>query len=140
MDTTKDKNDLLTYEDCISKPTKIKVKNSLNYMDHIPTFIVSIVDLTNKKTLKKNNTYLNKNNFIIGTCFPQGRNTSKNKIILKNKTESFYHCNKEDYKYMMEKVINTFFDTENITLELLEINSDKKKDFSFENFFYFIYI
>ncbi len=35
---------------------------------------------------------------------------------------------------MMEIVINTFFDIENITLELLEINSDKKKkDFSFVN-------
>ena len=135
LDTTKDKNDLLTYENCISNPTKNDVKNSnLNYMDHIPTFIVSIVDLTNKKTLKKNNTYFNKNHFIIGTCLPQGKNTAKNKIILKNKTESYYHCNKDDYKYMMEKFINIFFDIENINLELLEINNDNKnKNFSFAN-------
>ena len=126
VDTTKDRNDLLTYENCLDNPPKFKAitGSSLDYMDHIPTFIMSVVDLTNNDNIKKNFTYFDKYHFILGSCFAQGKNTTKNKFILKNGTQSYYHCNKNDYAYIMNKILKAFIDIEDITIEPIEINRD----------------
>ena len=132
FDTTKNKNDLLKYENCLYKPPILKrIKNSdLNYMDHHPTFIISIIDFfsKNNSNIKKNITSFDTSFFIFGMCFPQGNNTNKNEMILKNNTKSYYHCNAEDYKFLMNLFIRIFMNVNTISIEQIEINDkiDKK--------------
>ena len=134
LDTTKEKNDILTYENCLYNPPFERIsRSSLDYMDNSPTFIIALIDLTKNNKVKKNFTYFDKYNFVFGSCFPQGKNTIKNTFNLTNGTKGYYHCTINDYRYMMEKLLEAFIDIENIELDPIEINSFENPEFSWAN-------
>ena len=137
IDTTKNINDLLTYENCLDETHSLKnlTDNRKTYIDNIPTFIISIINLNKNNNIKSNFTFLDKCTFIFGACFPQGINTANNRYILKNGTESYYHCKIEDYKNIINKLIRgSFINFGNITHELIEVNSiNIKSDFLWKN-------
>ena len=136
FDTTKEKNDLLTYENCLYNTQSLggNSEGNLNYLDHSPSFIVSLVDLAKNNTnIKKNYTYFDKYNFIFGACFPQGKKSVNNTFNYANGTTSYYHCTIKDYTYMMEKMLEAFIETDNIHIDPIEINSSENPEFSWKN-------
>ena len=143
-DTSKNINDLLTYENCLDKTHSIKglTGSILEYMDNSPTFIILIINLNKNNNIRTNFSFIDKSTFIYGGCFPQGLNTTKNKIILKNGTESYYHCTIEDYKNIISLFIENniiSFNFDNITHEAFEINNiNVNGEFSWKNIIPFL--
>ena len=132
IDTTKGKNDLLTFENCLYNPPSFigVTESKLNYMDINPIFIVSLVDISKNKNAKKNITYFDKYSYIFGICFPQGKNTKQNSVTLQDGRKSYYHCTTKDYKYIMLKILESLIDVENIKLDPIEMQSNEVPDFS----------
>ena len=77
FDSTKSKNDFLTYENCLNG--KSKYDNILYGIK--PIFVLGrIVDKYNQSKLK-NSMYYEKYNYMISFCFPQGINTTTNESL-----------------------------------------------------------
>jgi hypothetical protein len=104
---------------------------SRNYMDNSPAFVLAIVDLTKNNNVIKNNTFFEEYRHIFGACVPKGENTEKNKFILANGTETYYHCNDNDYKYFMAVIIRVLYRVENVDIIPIEITRNENSNISF---------
>ena len=134
VDSTKDKNDFLTFYNCLySKPLFNISEENYRILDHQPTFIISIVDLTKliKTTIiKRVNTYFEDNHFTLGFCLPQGIETNKN--LIKNITEKdddkYYICKNTDYEYLSKLILSYIFsvnEKDEIKVKAIEIRKEK---------------
>ena len=127
IDTTKDKNDLISYENCLDHdPTFSDITNSeiKNYIEHQPNFIISIIDLTKRLNLIKNTTFYENYIYIFGVCLPQGKKSSNKTFPSKNGSEIHYYCEKTDYESLIKTILEIFEDTEGIKVNAIEINRE----------------
>ena len=115
IDTTKEKNELLTYENCLDSPPNFRgiQKSDLKtrYSHNFPTFVMSVIYYSNRKNLIKNSTFFENYYFVTGACFPQGKNDSYG-----------FFCKKSDYEFLMYRFLEVFIDTEGITISPIELN------------------
>ena len=127
LTTTKDQNDLLTYENCL--------RNEIYHdMEHYnftvqPTFVVAIVDDIKNKSKLTGSILNEKYNYLLGYCLPYG-------IYKDNSKESTVMCNDADYSNIIGNIMRYTFNmnTANIkSFKLLEIN-----EFEISEYFYCI--
>ena len=124
IDTTKNPNDLLTYDNCLKKPPILEVFDIKNIQDFgvVPAFILATLDDTvnGKKNEFKNTTQLEKCYFVSSICLPQGIDSGKNK-------DTYLHCTEEDYSHLFKYIFNIFFDTSNIEIKPVVIKKNQSK-------------
>ena len=117
VDTTKDKNQLLTYENCLDAPPNFQgiQKSDLQYKynNNFPTFIISVIDFSDRHNLIINSTFFENYYFIVGSCLPQGK-----------KNTSGFYCQKSDYEYMTNRFMKIFLDVEGMKITPIEINRE----------------
>ena len=102
IDSTKSKNDFLTYENCLDG-LKDNIYNSTTYKIK-PIYIVGkIIDKVNQSKLK-NSIYYEKYNYMFGFCFPYGINVSTNQSL----------CSSKDYGNLI-LVYNSLLHNVNLT-------------------------
>ena len=102
IDSTKSKNDFLTYENCLGG-LKDNIYNSTTYKIK-PIYIVGkIIDKVNQSKLK-NSIYYEKYNYMFGFCFPYGINVSTNQSL----------CSSTDYGNLI-LVYNSLLHNVNLT-------------------------
>ena len=105
-DSTKNKNDILRFENCI------KNEISDDIIKNNPAFLSYLIDMTHNfnKSLR-NGTYFEDFYFILGFCLPQGFKSEDDNIIT-NENETYF-CEDSDYIYIMHKILRFFFDVNN---------------------------
>ena len=126
IDSTKNKNDLLTYDNCLYKPTLISKININNIEENgvVPAFIITSFDRTIKdnKNLYKVNTELESKYFIASFCFPQGINKGNSSKYAINGT--YLHCTNEDYSTIVEQILAIFLNIDNVDLHTISIKKN----------------
>ena len=140
IDSTKDRNDIISYENCLEhKPTFNGVSTSdINYIGNFPTYVISLIDFTNRSNLIKNSTFYENYKYILGFCLPQSNNTDNNTFYLKNRTKSYYHCKKEDYEFIIRRILEVIQDIDGMNIDIVEINEyNNKMELSWKGFFIF---
>ena len=105
IDTTKNKNDFLTYENCLQNRDFYEIAD-YNFTIS-PTFVIGIVDDITTKNKYKKSLLNEKFNYINSFCFPYG----KYKEETNGKKDM---CSINDYKNLIQEVIQLFYNI-NIT-------------------------
>ena len=126
FDSTKSKNDFLTYENCLNGFEKSNYSTAFQIK---PVYVVAkIIDRFNQSKLK-NSSYYDKYNYMISFCFPQGKNSETNKSL----------CSNDDYAKLIG-IINSF--TNNMVYANITVFSLSEKDLKGEPkiFAYFVLI
>jgi len=135
VDSTKDKNDFIVFYNCLyNKPLYNISVNNLNLLEHQPTFIINIIEITNlteRKVINKSSTYYEDYIFTFGFCFPQGKEEKKNifKNPDKNNNNDYYICNNKDYEYLAKLILSYLFivnKADEIKVKAIEIRRDKQ--------------
>ena len=127
LTTTKDVNDLLTYENCLRN----KIFNEMEQLNFTvqPAFVVGMVDDVINKTKLTGSILNEKYNYSLGYCLPYGIYRNKSK-------ESNVMCTDKDYSNIIKNIMGVSFNmkTTNITtFKILEINK-----FEISEYFYCI--
>ena len=126
VDSTKSKNDFLTYENCLSGYNKTEFSSKYQIK---PIFVVGkIIDPDNQNKLK-HSIYFEKYNYMLSFCFPQGIDTSTNE----------YLCSEKDYGSLI-LIFNTFAsEVTNSTINSIKVFNITDEDFKGKpkNYFYF---
>lgn len=126
FDTTKDKNDFSTYENCLNKEfdnTRIQTLN-INF-DIQPVYVIGIFDdKINKSNLNNDSILLEKYNYLLSYCLPYG------KLKISSDTEM---CSKTDY----ENIIRIFLDIP-FNMKTSEVDSFKIYNKTFNSKEYFL--
>ena len=134
-DSTKNKNDILRFENCI------KNEISDDIIKNNPAFLSYLIDMTHNfnKSLR-NGTYFEDFYFILGFCLPQGFKSEDDNIIT-NENETYF-CEDSDYIYIMHKILRFFFDVNNeeeiISVELKNDKNSWKNFYNLIPFFIFL--
>ena len=130
IDSTKSKNDFLTYENCLNGYENSNYSTEyLNKYHIIPIYVVAkLTDKTNRSKVK-NSTYYEKYNYMIGFCFPQGIDNSSGE----------YLCSNEDYGSLI-KIFNSL--SNNVFNATIKVFNITEKDIKGEprHFIYFLLI
>ena len=130
IDSTKSKNDFLTYENCLNGYENSNYSTEYLKKYHIiPIYVVAkLTDKTNRSKVK-NSTYYEKYNYMIGFCFPQGS----------NKTTGEHLCSNEDYGSLI-KIFNSL--SNNVFNATIKVFNITEKDIKGEprHFIYFLLI
>lgn len=132
VESTKDKNDFISFFNCLnSKPLFNITEENLNILEHQPSFVISIADLSNRKEIKKESTYFEDYYFTFGFCFPQGKEKEKNKIKninANNSSSEYYICNNKDYEYLSKLIMSFLFIVNrknDLKVNVIEIRKEK---------------
>ena len=112
MHSSRNRNDLLSYHNCLFKDEGILEGIIPNSNDEIKSlkanmsYIVSLVDQTeqNFKELKKN-ILLEKYYYLFTFCFAGGK---QRKHTYANNTDQIYYCNNEDYEKITKIILSSF--------------------------------
>jgi len=113
IDSTKNKNDFLTYENCIEKKDFPEIKD-LNFTVQ-PVFVIGIVDDIIKKNNLKNSLLSEKYNYISSFCFPYGFYKNDNKEM----------CSSEDYDKLINVALQTFHNMNTSDIHTMKILSNE---------------
>ena len=113
IDSTKNKNDFLTYENCIEKKDFPEIKD-LNFTVQ-PVFVIGIVDDIIKKNNLKNSLLSEKYNYISSFCFPYGIYKEDNKEM----------CSSEDYDKLINVALQTFHNMNTSDIHTMKILSNE---------------
>ena len=113
IDSTKNKNDFLTYENCIEKKDFPEIKD-LNFTVQ-PVFVIGIVDDIIKKNNLKNSLLSEKYNYISSFCFPYGLYKEDNKEM----------CSSEDYDKLINVALQTFHNMNTSDIHTMKILSNE---------------
>ena len=122
IDTTKSKNDFLTYENCLNNLDKTNYSNNYSFEQYKyqikPIYVIGkIIDRVSQSKLK-NSIYYEKYNYMIGFCFPQGRSNDTNDSL----------CSNEDYGIII-KIFNSIANNvSNATIKVFNITDDDIKE------------
>ena len=119
LDSSKNKNDFLTYENCIKKKKEFKRytinKEAINI---IPKYIVGIIeDKVNKTKLKKSMLF-EKYDYLINLCLPQGINIDNGNTPM---------CKEEDYEIIIKFFKNITFNMNNSTITSFILDEDNSR-------------
>ena len=113
IDTTKSRSDFLTYENCLNG-----YENSTESQKYSikPIYVIGkIIDKFNQSKLK-NSTYYERYNYLIGFCFPQGKNSS-------NQT----FCSNNDYGSLIKIFISLNLNVIDAEIKVFNITAEDLK-------------
>ena len=113
IDSTKNKNDFLTYENCIEKKDFPEIKD-LNFTVQ-PVFVIGIVDDIIQKNNLKNSLLSEKYKYISSFCFPYGIYKEDNKEM----------CSSEDYDKLINVALQTFHNMNTSDIHTMKILSNE---------------
>ena len=118
IDTTKNKNDFLTYENCINRKYNDKYTEKYNIT---PIYLIGLINDDHDKKILKKTIYFEKYNYLIGFCLPYGINNS------------IEMCSTKDYNNIIKVLseISTNMDNSNIDSMILNDENLKIKPIDF---------
>ena len=121
IDTTKEKNDFLTYENCLSKEFNQTSMEKYNFsFTFQPIYILGMFDDSRNKTSLYDSILLEKYNYWLSYCLPYP-------ISVENKTEI---CKQEDYSNILRVFMAIPFNMDVANVKSFTI-TDKKLDSSY---------
>ena len=112
--STKDKNDFLSYENCLAGQKNFSELEELNYIVK-PIFVISILDDLLNKNKFKNSILNEKYNYLMSFCLPYG--------IYKNDTKEI--CSEGDYNIIMQKLMGLYTNINSAKIDVISINDNK---------------
>ena len=112
--SSKNKNDFLSYENCL-KNKYFKETKKFDY-DVKPVFLIAIIDDIKKKQKMKSSIYLQKFDYTIGICFPYGIYKSS-----KNHSSENNMCNRDDYNNIIQFLLEFAYNMETTTINSFNI-------------------
>ena len=116
IDSTKNKNDFLTYENCIEYKNFPEIEN-LNFTVQ-PIFVIGIIDDIITKNRFKNSSLNEKYNYLNSFCLPYG-------LYKEEKDGNKEMCNNEDYNKIMNATLRFFFDMNTSIINTINIYDNK---------------
>ena len=118
LDSSKSKNDFLTYENCLNgyEISEYSTQYKKEYQIKPIYVLGKIYDRVNQNKLK-NSSYFEKYNYMISFCFPQGKSNITNETL----------CSNDDYGKLI-KIFNSFItDVESFNIRVFNITEDDLK-------------
>ena len=115
IDSTKNKNDFLTYENCLVNKQNIPGTENLNFTVK-PVFIIGMIDDYYYKPKLKNSSLNEKFNFLSSFCFPYG--TYHNGIEM---------CSNDEYIHLTKAALQFFYNMSTTNITVIKILDDKLK-------------
>ena len=112
IDSTKNKNDFLTYENCIEHKNFPEIEN-LNFTVQ-PIFVIGVIDDIMTKNRFKNSSLNEKYNYLNSFCLPYGLYKGE-----KNGTKEM--CSSNDYNKIMNATLRFFFDMKTSNIDTIKI-------------------
>ena len=109
IDTTKNKNDFLTYENCINRKYNDKYAEKYNIT---PIYLIGIINDEHDKKILKKTIYFEKYNYLISLCLPYGINNS------------IEMCSKNDYNNVIKVLSEISTNMENSNIESLILDAE----------------
>ena len=121
IDSTNNKNDFLTYENCLYD-INISETKGLEF-NITPAYIIGIVDDVKNKNKFKDSGLKEKYNYLANLCLPYGTYFENN--------ETKIMCSDDDYNNFMKIVISLFYDMNKTNINIINMhdNSFKSKNF-----------
>ena len=116
IDSTKNKNDFLTYENCIEEKEFNETKD-LNFTVK-PAFVIGIIDDIGNKNKFKNSLLNEKYNYINSFCLPYG-------LYKEEKNGKKEMCSNKDYDSLMNITLQAFYDMSTATIKTINIIDNK---------------
>ena len=109
VDSSINKGDLLTYDNCLLTDDKFKHADGYSYIIY-PSFVIAFVNNPVRSRNNKNTSFFLKTNYIISICFPFG---------FANETEQEKNrpmCSEKDYNNIINFLFDIFEDLDNVTI------------------------
>ena len=124
IDTTKNKNDFLTFENCLDEVSFDNVSlEKLNFNVTLkPIYLLSMIDDNVSKANLTDSIFNEQYNYWIGFCFPYPQKNDSTEI-----------CSKEEYHQMSKFILQIGFNMTNATIDSFSIS---KKDFEIKDKLY----
>ena len=119
IDSTKVKNDFITYENCLHYKEEFHINKTLDYTVK-PVFVVGIMDDIYNKNKFKSSLLNEKFNYLYGFCLPFG-------IYQENKEM----CSKNDYNEIMKIILKISFNMNTTSVDTFKILDHK---FSYDQY------
>ena len=116
IDSTKDKNDFLTYENCLDKKfDESSLKNFRFNFTFQPIYVIAMFDDLDNKTTLYDSIFIEKYNYWLAYCLPYGKFINGSKEI----------CSQEDYSNILRIFMEFVFDmkTANVTSFMMNDNT-----------------
>ena len=112
IDTTKNKNDFLTYENCINRKYNDKYSEKYNIT---PIYLLGIINDDYEKKMLTKTIYFEKYNYLLGLCLPYGKNNS------------IEMCSKDDYNNIINLLTEIYMNTEKSTIDSIILDAETLK-------------
>lgn len=127
FETTSGRNDILIYEKCLDQiPSDEEIKlPSQNNLNHSSSFLVSLVNLSKRKKIIKNNTHFEDYYYILGFCVPQGLNSEANVYTTPENKKVHLYCSLDDYDFILNSYLRLgvrYEEEQDIQISSIEIN------------------
>ena len=121
LDSTKNKNDFLTFENCLEKDFDTKLQKKLDFNFTLkPTYILAMIDDNKTKANLYDSIYIEQYDYWFGQCLPSIQENCSNgtgKEI----------CSKEDYSGIVKIILGVGFNMESTNVSTIKIDD---KNFS----------
>ena len=127
LDSSINKGDLLTYDNCLMLGEDFSKKN-YSYIIY-PSYIISFVNDPIKSRYYKNTSYFLKTNYIISICLPFG---------FKNETQKENNipmCTDEDYNNVVKFLFDIVDDINNVTIKSFTLHENNIKASSIDKLY-----
>ena len=131
IDTSKQKNDFMDYENCLNKKfdnNKIKILN-FNFTLQ-PIYVIGLLDDTVNKTNLYDNILVEKYNYLLSYCLPYGTYNDSNNTEL---------CSQEDYGKILKVFLEIPFNMNNATFGVFSLYENKFDLKGFKEYFICIF-
>ena len=113
IDSTKDKNDFLTYENCLEKKFDEEKLKQLNFDFSLqPIYILAMFDDKKNKTNLSDTIFVEEYNYWFAYCLP---------YVVKNDSNLTSLCSQEDYNNILRVFLDFPFNMENAEVESFNI-------------------
>ena len=121
LNSTKNKNDFLTFENCLEKDFDTKLQKKLDFNFTLkPTYILAMIDDNKTKANLYDSIYIEQYDYWFGQCLPSIQENCSNgtgKEI----------CSKEDYSGIVKIILGVGFNMESTNVSTIKIDD---KNFS----------
>ena len=123
IDSTKNKNDFLTYENCLEKNFDNKIIENLNFSFTLnPIYVLAMFDDKEAKKNLSDLILLEQYNYWLGYCLPR--------VTKKNGTDDIEICNQTDYGNLLRIFLEFSFNMTNAEVRSFNIS---KKEFELKD-------
>ena len=128
MDSSINKGDLLTYDNCLMLGDEFRNNSNYSYLIY-PSYVISFINNPIKSRYYKNTSYFLKTNYIISICLPFG---------FKNETQKENNipmCTDEDYNNVVKFLFDIVDDINNVTIKSFTLHENNIKASSIDKLY-----